>query len=236
MLMHLALIQVSHLHTRGDHRITDDLRNLASGPVEFVKKYKGFIINGFRFHTKDLEENRKTQNSGVMLEAMTNSFSSARDNNPIVGDVTYYGVLNDIIELEYDVNKKVVLFHCDWISNGSRKKQDENGFTILNFEGLKPHNEPFILASQAQQVFYVADRVHKGWKVVIKTTPRDSYDMNEQTCLDDVETHLQSDTSLGPQRDDDMNFELVRGGLKGTVVDNNTQVLNGDEDLFEAAS
>ncbi|KAM0049268.1 hypothetical protein Hdeb2414_s0008g00283941 [Helianthus debilis subsp. tardiflorus] len=29
--------------------------NLASGPAEFVKKYKGFIINGFRFHTKDLE-------------------------------------------------------------------------------------------------------------------------------------------------------------------------------------
>ncbi|KAK1415823.1 hypothetical protein QVD17_31611 [Tagetes erecta] len=125
---------VAKLHTRGDPRITEDLRNLASGPAEFVKKYKGFIINGFRFHTKSLEENRKTQNSGVMLDAMTNSFSSARDNNPIVGDVTYFGVLNDIIELEYAVDRKVVLFHCDWISNGSRKKQDENGFTLLNFE------------------------------------------------------------------------------------------------------
>lgn len=224
------------LHTRGDHRITEDLINLASGPAEFVKRYKGFIINGFRFHTKDLEENRKTQNSGVMLEAMTNSFSSARDNNPIVGDVTYYGVLNDIIELEYAVDKKVVLFHCDWISNGSRKKQDENGFTLLNFEGLKPHNEPFILACQAQQVFYVADRVDKGWKVVIKTTPRDFYDMNEQTCLDDVETHLQSDTSMGPQLEENINIELVRGGLNGTVVDKDTFVLDGDEDLFEAAS
>ncbi|XP_035837675.1 uncharacterized protein LOC110893278 [Helianthus annuus] len=188
---------VEELHTRGDHRITEDLRNLASGPAEFVKKYKGFIINGFRFHTKDLEQNRKTQNSGVMLEAMTNSFSSAKDNNPIVGDVTYYGVLNDIIELEYAVYRKVVLFHCDWISNGSRKKQDENGFTLLNFE----------------------DRVDKGWKVVIKTTPRDSYDMNEQTCLENVETHLQSDTSTGPQLDENMNIELVRKGLNGTVVE-----------------
>ncbi|XP_035843728.1 uncharacterized protein LOC110929331 isoform X4 [Helianthus annuus] len=227
---------VEELHTRGDHRITEDLRNLASGPAEFVKKYKGFIINGFRFHTKDLEQNRKTQNSGVMLEAMTNSFSSAKDNNPIMGDVTYYGILNDIIELEYAVDRKVVLFHCDWISNGSRKKQDENGFTLLNFEGLNPHNDPFILACQAQQVFYVADRVDKGWKVVIKTTPRDSYDMNEQTCLENVETHLQSDTSTGPQLDDNMNIELVRRGLNGTVVDKNTLVFDGDEDLFEAAS
>ncbi|KAJ0569814.1 hypothetical protein HanHA300_Chr05g0170861 [Helianthus annuus] len=227
---------VEELHTRGDHRITEDLRNLASGPAEFVKKYKGFIINGFRFHTKDLEQNRKTQNSGVMLEAMTNSFSSAKDNNPVMGDVTYYGVLNDIIELEYAVDRKVVLFHCDWISNGSRKKQDENGFTLLNFEGLNPHNDPFILACQAQQVFYVADRVDKGWKVVIKTTPRDSYDMNEQTCLENVETHLQSDTSTGPQLDENMNIELVRRGLNGTVVDKNTLVFDGDEDLFEAAS
>lgn len=99
---------------------------------------------------------------------------------------------------KYVVDKKVVLFDCDWISNGSRKKEDENGFTLLNFESLKPHNEPFILACQAQQVFYVAYPIDKGWKVVIKTTPRDSYDMNEKTCLDDVETHLQSDTSMGP--------------------------------------
>ncbi|KAK9075560.1 hypothetical protein SSX86_003885 [Deinandra increscens subsp. villosa] len=171
-----------------------------------------------------------------MLEAMTNSFSSARDNNPIMGDVTYYGILNEIIELEYDADKKVVLFHCDWISNGSRKKQDDNGFTLLNFEGLKSHNDPFILASQAQQVFYVADRVDKGWKVVIKTTPRDSYDMKEQICLDDVETHLQSDASMGPQLDENMNIELVRRGLNGTLVDNNSLVFDGDEDLFEAPS
>nr|XP_043612588.1 uncharacterized protein LOC122584570 [Erigeron canadensis] len=212
---------VEELDTRGDHRITEDLRNLASRPTEYVNKYKGFIINGFRFHTKDLEENRKTQNNGVMLNAMTNSFSSARDNNPIVGDVTYYGVLNDIIELQYVVDKKVVLFHCDWISNGSRKKEDENGFSLLNFKGLKPHNEPFYTSSQAQQVFYVADPVDKGWKVVIKTTPRDYYDMNEQTCLD-VESHLESETSMGPQRDEYLNIELVRKDLKGTVVDNNT--------------
>lgn len=33
-----------------------------------------------------------------------------------------------------------------------------------------------------------------------------------------------------------MNIELVRGGSNGTVVDNNTLVFDGDEDLFEASS
>ncbi|GKD92523.1 uncharacterized protein Tco_1372360, partial [Tanacetum coccineum] len=226
-------VDIEKLHMTGYQRITEELRALASGPAEVVKNYKGFIINGFIFQIKELGSKRKTQNSRVMLEAMTNSFSSSRDNNLIVGDVTYYGVINDIIELEYSADKKVVLFDCDWISNGRRKKEeDENGFTLLNFKGLKSHNEPFILASQAQQVFYVPDPLDKGWKVVIKTTARDSFDMTEQTCDDDVETYLQSNTSSGPPHDESMDISLIREGVSGTNVDENTLVIDGDENQF----
>lgn len=229
---------MGELDIGGDHGITEELRALASGPTEMVKQYKGFIINGFRFHTKNLERKRKTQNSGVMLQAVTNSFSSVRDNNPIMGDVTYYGVLNNIIQLEYSYDKKVVLFDCDWISNGRRKKIDENGFTLIKFEGLKPHREPFILASQAQQVFYVEDPIDKGWYVMIQTTARDSYDMSEQTCVEDVETYLQSNASSGPQDDENMDIDLIRQGLTGTFVDTSTRVLDEeeDEDQVEAVS
>ncbi|XP_071687306.1 uncharacterized protein [Rutidosis leptorrhynchoides] len=174
---------VRKLHKQGVDGISEDLRHLANGPSEYTEK------------------KRKTQNNGVMLEATTNSFSSVRDKNPIFGSVTYYGVLKEIIELQYGADKKVVLFRCDWISNGSSQKEDENGFTMLNFRRLKEDKEPFILASQAQQVFYVKDCVHKGWKVVIKTKPRDSYEMDALTFLDDVETHMQSETGMGPQID-----------------------------------
>ncbi|GJS30695.1 hypothetical protein Tco_0491315 [Tanacetum coccineum] len=108
---------IEKLHMTRDQRITEELRALASGSAEVVKNYKGFIINGFRFQIKELESKTKTQNTGVIIEAMTNSFPSSRYNNPIMGDVTYYGVINDIIELEYSADKKVVLL-CDWISNG----------------------------------------------------------------------------------------------------------------------
>ncbi|XP_071699426.1 uncharacterized protein [Rutidosis leptorrhynchoides] len=117
----------------GVNRITNDITALANGPCVVVKNYKGYIINGFRFHIKDVEKNRTTQNSGVMIDVVTSSFSSASDSNPILGDVTCYGVLNDIIELQYADNKQVVLFHCDWISGASRIKFDENGFTTLDF-------------------------------------------------------------------------------------------------------
>ncbi|XP_071727959.1 uncharacterized protein [Rutidosis leptorrhynchoides] len=174
-------------------------------------KQQGFIVNGYCFHIKDVENKRKTQNSGVILEALTNSFSSTRDNNSITRDVTYYGVIKEIIELQCSVDQhNIVLFRYDWISTGSRKKVDENWFTLLNFVGLKPDKESFILASQAEQVFYVKDHVNNGWKVVIKTTPRDYFDMDEQTHVD-VEAHLQSETSTGPENDEyiDMDIEMV---------------------------
>ncbi|XP_071739124.1 uncharacterized protein [Rutidosis leptorrhynchoides] len=211
-----------HLHKQGVDGISEDLRHLANGPSEYVITYNGYIVNGYHFQTKQTEKKRKTQNSGVMLEATTNSFSSVRDKNPIVGAVTYYGVLKEIIELQYGADKKVVMFRCDWISNGLSQKEDENGFTMLNFCRLKEDKEPFILVSQAQHVFYVKDCVHKGWKVVIKTKPRDSYEMDALTSLNDVKTHLQSETGMGPQIDENVNIELVREDIDGIVVDNIT--------------
>lgn len=121
----------------GDDTISEDLRHLASGPRAYVNKYTGFVVNGYRFRTKDMESKRKTQNCGVMINAMTEFFSSAKDNNPIAGEVTYYGILNYILEITYAVGKRVVLFHCDWVSDGgSRITIDEFGFTSVKFAGM----------------------------------------------------------------------------------------------------
>lgn len=54
----------------------------------------------FRFHTKDRERKRKSQNSGIIVTAGTSFFSSARDGNPIFSDVTYYSILKCILELD----------------------------------------------------------------------------------------------------------------------------------------
>ena len=74
------------------------LISLARGPNFSFNKYNYFIINGFKFHTKDHEKFRKTQNSGLMVEA---------------DGETYYGILIHIYELDYYGNFKVVLFRCD---------------------------------------------------------------------------------------------------------------------------
>ncbi|XP_059638709.1 uncharacterized protein LOC132280982 [Cornus florida] len=128
--------------------VSSMLRWLARGPREEVISYTGYIVNGQRFHTKDVE--RSTQNSGVTIEAETICRSSARDTNQVVQKISYYGVLKEIILLDYRTFK-VLLFHCDWanIRNGIKV---EEGLTLVNLqEGQSQFaRDPFILASQAK--------------------------------------------------------------------------------------
>lgn len=195
----------------------EELRALARGPNPVGKRYRGFIINGFRFHVKNCETRRRTQNSGVVITAQTSSFASRSDNNPIIGDVTYYGVLKDVIELEYFTGKKIVLFECDWVSTGRAQKKDEHGFTLVNFSRTRQHSEPFILASQAKQVFYVEDPVEKGWHVVVKTQARDTFDMNPILSIDG--DSLQETNVLYQQAHDEAeNISLVRNDVDGLIV------------------
>ena len=72
---------------------------LAWYPDNELKQFKCYILNGLKFRTKDYEANRKTQNSGVSVA--------------IEGGVTYYGVLTDIIELNYSKKLQYVLFKCE---------------------------------------------------------------------------------------------------------------------------
>ena len=62
------------------------LKALARGLNPIAIRFKGFIINGYRFHTKDLEKKRRTQNSGVMVE--------------VEGEI-WYGRVVDILELDH---------------------------------------------------------------------------------------------------------------------------------------
>lgn len=209
-------MQVENLYLAGD-KVSEELRALARGPHPVGKRYRGFIINGFRFHVKSYENRRKTQNSGLVVTAETSSFSRRNDNNPVVGDVTYYGVLKDIIELEYLDGRKIVMFDCDWVSTRSAQKQDEYGFALVNLSRLRQHNEPFILSSQAQQVFYVEDPTENGWHVVVKTKPRDSFDMDPVLSLD-ANALQQSDADNVQSQDDTEQLNWARRDVEGTIV------------------
>ena len=93
-----------------------------------------------KFLTKDSEATRKTQNNRVYVVTK--------------GGATYYGVLIDIIELNYSDKYQYVLFKCQWVDfiSGRECKKDEFGFSLVNFSrlihtGSRLINKPYVLAS-----------------------------------------------------------------------------------------
>ena len=149
--------------------------------------------------------------------AKTQSFASSKDPNPIFGDVTFYGILTDIIELDYSSGKHIVLFKCDWISRSGIKK--EKDCTRVDFSKLMREDEPFILASQAEQVMYVEDLEHKGWHVSLKINPRDYYNMSVQSEDEDVESYLQTEVCSATIDIEDGDISLVRNDMQNITVD-----------------
>lgn len=88
--------------------ISKELQVLAMGPNRSAKKFSSYVINRYRFHTKYRDAKCATQNSGVYLTALTTSFASSKDHNPLISNVNYYGAIEDILEFS------VVLFKCCW--------------------------------------------------------------------------------------------------------------------------
>nr|CAD1820146.1 unnamed protein product [Ananas comosus var. bracteatus] len=163
---------------------SEEIIAMARGPNNVTKRFSGFIINGFRFHTKDREKLRKTQNSGVMVEAEGQ---------------TYYGALTDIFELDYFGKFKVVLFRCDWVDVRSPRglKQDTNGSILVNFSklihtGQFLKDDPFIFSSQAKQVFYVQDPKMKTGIMSTTCTPAENSDLERTKFLKDYKCELKA--------------------------------------------
>ena len=111
----------------------------------------------------------------MCIDAQTLMRSSAKDKNPICQTTTYFGVIQEIIILDYYC-VQYPLFKCDWVDvhKNSGLKVDEIGFTLVNLKRClsndKVQDDPFTLASQAKQVFYVQDPLRE-WLVCSSDMP-----------------------------------------------------------------
>ena len=83
------------------------------------------------------------------MVATTMQVASAGDQNPIVRDLSFYGVIEEIWLLDYTAFKAPV-FKCNWVNSNGGVKVDELGFIIVNLERKGHKDDPFILASQAK--------------------------------------------------------------------------------------
>ncbi|CAD5327221.1 unnamed protein product [Arabidopsis thaliana] len=72
--------------------------------------------------------------------------------------IDYYGEITDILEVEYPgvINLKCILFKCDWYDLGTKGvRVTKYGVTEVNSTKRLRKYDPFILASQVEQVCYI---------------------------------------------------------------------------------
>lgn len=152
-------------------KVNDDLYSLSQGPLERYSSYQSCIVNGVRFRCKEYDDTLRTQCSGVCTEGDHSS-----------DDILYYGILIEILYLSFIFDRKVFLFHCKWYNSNPKGRSIymDNNLTSINTSTNWYSNEPFILATQAQQVFYLLD-VKRGssWRFVQKVNHRFVYDIPE---------------------------------------------------------
>uniref|UniRef100_A0A803N4Z9 DUF4216 domain-containing protein n=1 Tax=Chenopodium quinoa TaxID=63459 RepID=A0A803N4Z9_CHEQI len=184
----------------GDVRVTEELFCLARGPMKRVVTYDGYIINGFRFHTKKRQRNRKTQNSGVVVKGDEES-----------GEKNFYGILEEVIVLEYGALKnrtspKVILFKCKWFdvfSDGKGIKKDNLEAVLINV------TRRYVIKANPRNFFDFPndEDTHESeslWDHVAPpvTNYENKYDEDINIVRDDVENEVALDDDLEDNDDD----------------------------------
>lgn len=154
----------------GNLENSEELLALASGSDHLATYYQGCVVNGVRFISYERDKKRTTQNSGVSV-AGTEGFD-------------YYGTLEDVVTLSFTGAYVVTLFRCKWFNTNPMRKRIivENNITSINVNGEWYNDEPFILASQAKQVFYVEDLLRgRDWRVVENVNHRQIWDLKDDS-------------------------------------------------------
>lgn len=162
-------MQIRGLHAQG--KVDDMIYTLSRTPDHRVRVSNRCFINGFFFRTREVEKNLSTHNSGVVVKG---------------DDMEWYGLIKNIITLDFPNGKEVMLFECDWfdVPGGTTNKsrgynKDKYGIVDIDTTRFRFSDEPYILATQAEQVCYVKHAKKTNWCTVLRMKPRNLFAMPE---------------------------------------------------------
>ncbi|GKA84414.1 transposon, En/Spm-like, transposase-associated domain protein [Tanacetum coccineum] len=199
---------------------------------------KGYLINGYKFHTQTTYGGRVTQNSGVCVKGVVSDQHES----------DYYGLLDEIIEVEYDSDLGrcvVVLFKCTWFDPVQGVKVDKkNGMVDIKHTKKGCLDDLYILALQAKQVYYTPYPCTKDWWAVVKTSPKGVFELEEDISeVEDDDNHVGDDFFQENERlicttdisDHIEPFNLAQGDVEEVPynIDDDTNDDDVEEDEFQ---
>ena len=209
------------------------------GPKKVVKTYPIFLVNGYKFNTKEYGAEKLTNNTGVF-------FKGSDDPENHIND--FYGVLTQILQLTYFSRpaEEVFLFRCNWFSNvpgsGINVHKDYNLIEIKHTSHYHKY-DPFVLAKQALQVYYAPypslKRDKADWSAVFKTKARFTFDgkniPDEQAYQADLEQNNEiiitdDHIDFGPLIDESNVLVEAFDSAEENIVKNETESESEDDD------
>lgn len=189
---------VKALYDQKSVLVTEELYALAQGPSRRCVQHTGCIVNGVRWRIKQIDQNKTTQNSGVM------TMGSHEDEA-----CTYYGKLVNVVKVQFQDAFKVILFNCEWYdteNKNNRVKRDYH-LTSVDINSRWYIDDPYVLAIEAHQVFYLDDpKLGDPWKVVQRIQPRHVWDVPEKEDIEDDRSSANIDENM-EYDDGDTNME-----------------------------
>ncbi|GJY59064.1 hypothetical protein Tco_0458956 [Tanacetum coccineum] len=200
--------KISTLYTKNPSECSLELFALASEPKDHATYYTSCIVNGVKFVVRSRDERLITQNSGVSTPGENGSM--------------FYGLLEEIVELNYLTHQKVVLFRCKWFKTNNTRSTSlcvtKNNITSISTRDEWWKENQYILATQARQVFYLEDpsRSHH-WKVVQEVNHRKIWDKDVIVDADVVHDSNSSDVALTANLED-LEYTRLSGAGPSTEV------------------
>ena len=143
-------------------------------------------------------------------------------------ELCFYRIITEIWDLDYTMFR-IPVFKCDWVDNRNGIKVYDLGFTLVDFNKTAHKSNPFILASQAKQVFYVQDQHDPRWSVVLSTPQKDFLDWERGDDL--VDNFIKHNPFIGalPQVEafdamDDSDAICMRGDCERIWIENKSSM------------
>jgi hypothetical protein len=103
------------------------IKRLATSPSSQVTLWQGYDINGYLFYTAVKDKKTMSQNSGVRIEALDERIGQS---------TTYYGVIDDILEVHYGSNIQIPVFRCRWLKYQRGVEVDGYGLMIVDLNNV----------------------------------------------------------------------------------------------------
>lgn len=177
-----------------------------------MTSWQGYDIGGYSFYTNSKDRKSSAQNSGVRVVAL-----DATGQNK-----SYYGIIQEIWELDYGLNIQIPVLRCQWVKD---IMVDKFGFTCAERSKIGHKDDPWVLAERVAQVFYVKDPSDDKMDIIVSGNQniigmdniQDASDYNQYDAIElftDLPTRMKRIESVL----DESKFASVRKDVNPKIV------------------